>query len=38
MRFFVKKSQKDKKSSLYLSDFYTLMYTYQKHENLTPCF
>ena len=35
MRFFVKKSQKDKKSGLYLSDFYTL-YTYQKQENLTP--
>jgi hypothetical protein len=30
MRFFVKKSQKDKKSGLYLSDFYTV-YTYQKH-------
>ena len=35
MRFFVKKSQKDKKSGLYLSDFYTV-YTYQKQENLTP--
>ena len=33
MRFFVKKSQKDKKSGLYLSYFYTV-YTYQKHGKL----
>ena len=39
MRFFVKKlkSKKDKKSGLYLSYFYTIVYTltYQKHEKLT---
>ena len=33
MRFLVKKSQKDKKSGLYLSYFYTV-YTYQKHGKL----
>ena len=27
MRFFVKKSQKDKKSGLYLSDFYMCIHT-----------
>jgi hypothetical protein len=35
MRFFVKKSQKDKKSGLYLSDFYTV-YTSKNMVNLTP--